>query len=236
MDRANTAAMWITVGSVVVAFGLFFVVPALTSAPAEVFPAQANPSTPTTPASESASTSASPEVLVQPKSTVPQLDDNPATSTEAPVEPVAPPDSAVKSIRMFPPFPNESGRIKWKGFDLPVVPASRDNVRAYLIRMREFYDEFDRADRCRTQQERIEQAGRFIIDCDSVVGFDGVVVPDSHVEWTKLFVKVIQIRAESMYLPWGPEEIEFRVKHKEAEIHEQAVALLEALTKSHSIR
>jgi hypothetical protein len=228
--------MWITVGCVVAAFGLLFVVPALTPAPAEDFPAQANPSTPTKPASESALASVSSAHSVQLVPTSPQPVDDRSTPTEARVEPVATPESAVKSIRMFPPFPNESGRIKWKGFDLPVVPASRDNVRAYLIRMREFYDEFDRADRCRTQQERTEQAGRFIIDCDSMIGFDGVVVPDSHVEWTKLFVQVIQIRAESMYLPWGVAETDFRVKHKEAEIHAQANELFEALTKSHSIR
>lgn len=135
---------------------------------------------------------------------------------------------------MFPPFPG--GRIKWEGFDLPVVPASRDNVWAYRNRMKEFYDEFDRADKCRTQQERTAQAGRFIIGCDSQIGFDGVVVPDTCVEWTKLFVQVIQIRAESMYLPWGAAELEFLVGHKLAEIHAQANALLEALTKSQTIR
>jgi hypothetical protein len=58
MDRVNTVAMWITVGWFATAFGLFFVVPALTSAPAEDSPALANPSSPTAPTPESVSTSA----------------------------------------------------------------------------------------------------------------------------------------------------------------------------------
>lgn len=227
MDRANIAAMWMTIGCVVVVIGMLFVVPALTSAPAGESSEQANPAMATTPASESAPPSVSSAQSLQLEPTSPQSIDNRSTPNEARVETVAPPKPVVKSIRMFPPFPN--GRINWEGFDLQVVPASRENVRAYLSRMREFYDEFDRADRCRSEQERTEQAGRFIIDCDSVIGFDGVVVPDSHVEWTKLFVQVIQIRAESMYLPWGPEEIDFRERHKEGEIHEQAIALLESL-------
>jgi hypothetical protein len=207
MDRASNAALWITIGCALAFFGLLL---AHSISPAPTAPQPVD--------DRSTPTKAAP----------------PAPPTEARVETVATPVPAVQSIRMFPPF--SDGCIKWEGFDLPVVPASRDNVRAYIGRMKEFYDEFDRAVKCRTQQERTEQAGRFIIQCDSKIGFDGVVVPDSYVEWTKLFVQVIQIRAESMYLPWGIAETEFLVKHKEGEIHAQAIALLETLTKSQASR
>lgn len=230
MDRANTVALWMTVGCAVVAVGLLFVIPALTSSSGKDFKANGNPSMPAASATEPASASVSLAHTSQNEPTAPQPVDNQSTLAQARSEAMVAPKPAVERIRVFLPFPN--GRIKWEGFDLPVVPATRENVRAYLSRMREFYDEFDRADRCRTEQERTQQAGRFIIDCDPVIGFDGVVVPDSHVEWTKLFVQVIQIRAESMYLPWGPEEIEFRERHMEGELHEQAIALLESLGES----
>lgn len=230
MDRANTLALWMTVGCVVVALGLLFVIPALTSSSGDAPVPTSNPPKPVALDSEPELESASSAPLSVVESPAPQTVESPLTLPEEEGETVVSPEPAVKSIRVFTPFPN--GRIQWEGFDLPVVPASRENVRAYLSRMREFYDEFDRADRCRTEQERTEQAGRFIIDCDPTIGFDGVVVPDTHVEWTELFVQVIQIRAESMYLPWGPEEIEFRKSHNEGEIHERANALLEALGKN----
>ena len=237
-DRASNAALWITIGCAVVFIGVLFVVPALTSAPTEESAPQSKPVAATAPVPEPASTGR--EDSIHPAQAAVQLVDERLTSskaappTEARAETVATPVPAVQSIRMFPPFPD--GRIKWEGFDLRVVPASRENVRAYRSRMAEFYDEFDRAAKCRTQQERAEQAGRFIITCDSKIGFDEVVVPDSYVEWTKLFVQVIQIRAESMYFAWGAAETEFLAKHKQGEIHAQANALLETLTKRQTSR
>jgi hypothetical protein len=150
-----------------------------------------------------------------------------APSSGSASEPISASVPVPKKLRMFPPF--QGGRIKWEAFDLPVVKATPEVVRVYLFRMYEFYGEFDRANSCRTETQRIEQAGRFIIQCDQSIGFDGVVVPDSLVEWTKMLVQVIQIRAESMYLPYGVAEAEFRLKHKEADLHAQANRIHEQL-------
>ena len=125
-----------------------------------------------------------------------------------------------KELRMFPPF--QGGRIKWGDFDLPVVKSTPEVVKTFLFRMYEFYEEFERANLCRTETQRIEQAGRFIIHCDQVIGFDGIVVPEDYIEWTRIMMRVIQIRAESMYLPFGVAEAEFRLRHKEADLHAQA--------------
>lgn len=248
MDRATQAAIVMTIGCVVAFVGVLFVVPALTSAPKAsdhegavqnqpVQPAPQNESPPTTALAPDAG---SPDRKNSPHhAQVSRPDEKRETSKATPqvdqgVESVAAPASEVKSIRMFPPFPE--GRIKWQAFELPVVPATRQNVLAYRHRMAEFYDEFDRAAECRTRGERVEQAGRFILSCDSKIGFEGVVVPDSYVEWTKLFVQVVQIRAESMYIPWGMDEVEFLAKHKQGDIHSRANALLERLTSRPSIR
>lgn len=143
-----------------------------------------------------------------------------APSLSADPQPKSASGPTPKELRMFPPF--QGGRIKWGDFDLPVVKSTPEVVKAYLFRMYEFYEEFERANLCRTETQRIEQAGRFIIQCDQVIGFDGIVVPEEYVEWTSIMVRVIQIRAESMYLPFGVAEAEFRLKHKEAELHAQA--------------
>lgn len=141
----------------------------------------------------------------------------------------SPDGGAAQTIRMFQPFPG--GRIDWQDFELPVVPASRKNISAYRRRMASFFMEFDRAENCRTKSQRIEQAGRFIIECDRVMGFDGVVVPDDYVEWTKIFSRIIQIYAESMYFEAGLPEMDFWNKHDLNGLMEKSNVLLERLTK-----
>jgi hypothetical protein len=250
-----------TSACVVLFFGVIFVVPRLTSAPesrpgkredsphlqvARPSPSGGKPTQPAADAVDSGGERPStvgrvPESeshkqgdAVSSSAAVQPPDERDVLPAASPNEPGASLATIPKSIRMFPPF--TEGRIKWQPFDLPVVAATDQNIKAYRLRMAEFYGEFDRANGCRTEQQRIEQAGRFIISCDATIGFDGVEVPDSYVEWTELFVKVIQIRAESMYYPWGVPETEFRTKHKESEIHAQANALLEDLTKRSRIR
>lgn len=187
MDRANTAAMWITVGSVVVAFGLFFVVPALTSAPAEDFPAQANPSTPTTrAASESASTSVISAHSVQLVPTAPQPVDDRSTPAGARVETVAPPapaeepaeepvDEAAELLAMAVVIAEEYGKgsVDLDTLDLDAVTrtqvftlaASILDINADLVKLAE-----ERGVRRTYQRAFIEEATPFMVAAPLAAG------------------------------------------------------------------
>jgi hypothetical protein len=187
-----------------------------------------------------------PEVdeVPQPNSEVERLKREAARTDDPEPDPAPKPIAAVekrqniqvspKTIRMFPLFPG--GRVKWGNYDLPVVPATRRNVRAYRVRMAEFYGEFARSARCYSKRQRQEQAGRFIIQSDKVIGFGGVKVPDSYVEWTKLFVKVIQNYTESMYYEDGIPELEFFERQKHGDLHGRANRMLEDLTRNPKLR
>ncbi len=141
MDRANTVAMWITVGCVVAAFGLFFVVPALTSAPAEDSPALANPSSPTAPTSESVSTSAgaahSGELALPAPEPEPEPVAPPAPAEEPAEEPV---DEAAELLAMAVVIVEEYGKgsVDLDALDLDAV--TRTQLFTLGARLLDFYE------------------------------------------------------------------------------------------------